>query len=106
MRGVLDSDYKKITKIKKYLPSLFPPKWYMNQDTRSIRLRGLEPGDVRRYIDQSNQPSYLQRSDLANIGLETLHLESLRRSDQLPDLSLGPRQFEWVRFQIADVIKC
>ncbi len=52
-------------------------------DMRAIRLRGLKTGDVRRYIEWTNQPFYLQRRDQENAGLEPVHLASLKFSDAL-----------------------
>jgi hypothetical protein len=88
MRGVLDSKHEKIKGIERMLQSQWPPNSHSFMDTRAIRLRGLKTGDVRRYIEWTNHPFYLQRRDQENTGLEPAHLASLKFSDTLPTRSL------------------
>ena len=84
MRGVLDSKHEKVKGIERMLQSQWPPNSHTFMDTRSIRLRGLKTGDVRRYIEWTNHPFFLQRRDQENAGLEPAHLASLKFSDALP----------------------
>ncbi len=82
MRGIIDSKHEKFQRTERLFQSRFrAPFLHGVVDEREIRLRGLKSGDVRRYVEWTNQPTFWQRLDHENIGLEPAHLESLRRAD-------------------------
>ena len=82
MRGIVDSKHEKLQRTERLFQSQFrAPFLHGVVDEREIRLRGLKSGDVRRYVELTNQPTFWQRLDHENIGLEPAHLESLRRTD-------------------------
>lgn len=81
MRGVLDSKYEKVTRMQRALPSQFSNLSLTPMDMRVIRLRGLKSGDVRRFIEWTNQPLHSQHAEHENIGLDPIHVLALRRKD-------------------------
>jgi len=82
MRGIIDSKHENFQRIERLFQSQFrAPFLHGVVDEREIRLRGLKSGDVRRYVEWTNQPTFWRRLDHENIGLEPAHLESLRRAD-------------------------
>ena len=79
MRGVVDAKYEKLKRVER----LYAVGTRMRLNpigTREIRMRGLKPGDVRKFIELTSQPAYRQRHDLDNLKLEPAHLESLRHA--------------------------
>ena len=79
MRGVVDAKYEKLKRVERL--SAVGSRMRLNPiGTREIRMRGLKPGDVRKFIELTSQPAYWQRHDLDNLKLEPAHLESLRHA--------------------------
>jgi len=77
MRGIVDGGFKKFKRVDK----LFVNPGGMRHSyggTRQIRMRGLKPGDVRKYIELTCQPVYQQRHDLDDLGLDPVQLDVMK----------------------------
>ncbi len=99
MRGIIDSKHEKLQRTERLFESRFrAPFLHCVVDEREIRLRGLKSGDVRRYVEWTNQPTFWQRFDHDNIGLEPAHLEFLKRGD----MAGSPRSFEMGKLSYAE----
>lgn len=80
MRALVDPKNETLQRTEKLMQSSVPPHAHSFHDTRQIRLRGLNQGDVRRYVESTCNVAYWQHRDHENIGLVPAHLESLRQT--------------------------
>ena len=79
MCGVVDAKYEKLKRVERLYA--IGSRMRLNPiGTREIRMRGLKPGDVRKFIELTSQPAYRHRHDLDNLKLEPAHLQSFRHA--------------------------
>ena len=79
MCGVVDAKYEKLKRVERLYA--IGSRMRLNPiGTREIRMRGLKPGDVRKFIELTSQPAYRHRYDLDNLKLEPAHLQSFRHA--------------------------
>ena len=79
MCGVVDAKYEKLKRVERLYA--IGSRMRLNPiGTREIRMRGLKPGDVRKFIELQSQPAYRHRHDLDNLKLEPAHLQSFRHA--------------------------
>lgn len=89
MRALVDPKKETLQRTEKLIQSNVTPNWHSFHDTRQIRLRGLNPGDVRRYVESTCNVALWQHRDHENIGLDPAHLETLRRRTNQGNQRLG-----------------
>ena len=89
-RGILNAKQDKLQRSNRLYPSPFrTPFTHYFVTGREMRLRGLKQGDVRRFVELVSQSEHYQHKDHENIGLEPLHLESLKIASRTGKARIG-----------------